>query len=161
MGNSPSMGSKCKKLFNKCQWFSPNQIVFGKNIKIPSIYVDQPSADLPEKEINIRHLNALHATRQAFITTDSSRKLKLARQTRDFFEPGSEVYFKRNIDQKWRGPSIVIGQDGAIVLIRQGLLYKAHCSRTQKICDFNLPSTIDLQSKEINMPSSINNRFTK
>ena len=58
--------------------FSPHQIVFGKNIKIPLIYVDQPSADLPENEVVIRHWNALHATRQAFITTESSRKLKLA-----------------------------------------------------------------------------------
>ena len=41
--------------------FSPHQIVFGKNIKIPSIYVDQPSADLPENKILIRHLNVLHA----------------------------------------------------------------------------------------------------
>ena len=80
---------------------SPHQIVFGKNIKIPSIYVDQPSADLPENEIVIRHLNMLHATRQAFVTTESSHKLKLAlrkktQQTRYFFEPGSEVYFKRS-----------------------------------------------------------------
>ena len=83
--------------------FSPHQIVFGKKIKIPLICVDQPSDDLPENEIVTRHLNALHAIRQAFTTTESSRKLKLAlrkqtRQTRDIFEPGLEVYFKRNID---------------------------------------------------------------
>ena len=147
--------------------FSLHQIVFGKNIKISSVYVNQLSTDLPENEIVIRHLNLLLATRQAFITIDSSRKLKLAlrkqtRQARDFFEPGSEVYFKRNIDQKWRGPGIVIGQDGTIVFIRQGgLLYKVHCSRTQKICDFNLPSTIDLQSKENNMPSLIEKQVNK
>ena len=34
--------------------FSPHQIVFSKNIKIPSIYVDQPSAELPENETVIR-----------------------------------------------------------------------------------------------------------
>ena len=66
-------------------------------------------------------MNALHATREAFIATESSCKLKLAlrkqtRQTRDFFKEGQ----KSNIDQKWRGPGIVIGQDGAIVFIRQG-----------------------------------------
>ena len=55
-----------------------HQTVFDKNSKIPSIYVDQPSADLPQNKIVIRHLNALHVTRQAFITTESSRKLKLA-----------------------------------------------------------------------------------
>ena len=142
--------------------FSPHQIVFGKNIKIPSIYVDQPSADLPDNEIVIKHLNTLHATRQAFITTESSRKLKLALpkqtwQTRNFFETGSEVYFKRNIDQKWRGPGIVVGQYGAIVFVHQrGLLYKVHYSRTQKACDLNLPPTIDLQNNE-NNKSSLDN----
>ena len=47
--------------------FSSHQIIFSENIKIQSIYVDQPSADLPEDVI--RHLNSLHATSQAFITT--------------------------------------------------------------------------------------------
>ena len=50
--------------------FSSHQIIFSENIKIQSIYVDQPSADLPENENVIRHLNSLHATRQAFITTE-------------------------------------------------------------------------------------------
>ena len=77
MGNSPSMGSKCKELFNKCQWiFSPHQNVLGKNIKIQSIYVDQPSVDLPENEIVIETLECV--TGQAFITKDSSHKSKLA-----------------------------------------------------------------------------------
>ena len=42
-----------------------------------------------------------------------------------------------------------------------GLLYKVHCSRTQKIWDFNLPSIIDLQSKEYNMSSSIEKQVNK
>ena len=58
--------------------FSPYQIVFGKNITLPSIFTDQPSADLPENEIVIKQLNTLHVTRQAFITAESSHKLKLA-----------------------------------------------------------------------------------
>ena len=56
----------------------PHQIVFGKNITLPSIFTDQPSADLPENEIVIKQLNTLHVTRQAFITAESSHKLKLA-----------------------------------------------------------------------------------
>ena len=104
----------------KVNGLSPHQIVFGKNIKIPSIYVDQRSADLQENEIVMRHLNALQATRQAFVTTELSRKLKLAlrkqtRQARDFFEPGSQVYFKRNI--------IKSGEALVLLLVRMGLLY--------------------------------------
>ena len=65
--------------------FSPHQIVFGKKITLPSIFTDQPSADLLENDIVIKHLNTLHATRQAFITAESSCKLKLAllKQTRN------------------------------------------------------------------------------
>ena len=43
------------------------------------LYVNQPSADLPENEILIRHLHALHATRQPFIATEPSRKLTLTK----------------------------------------------------------------------------------
>ena len=65
--------------------FSPHHIVFGKNITLSLIFTDQPSADLPENEIVIKHLNTLHAKRQAFITAESSRKLKLElrKQTRN------------------------------------------------------------------------------
>ena len=51
--------------------FSPHQPVFGKNITLPSICTDQLSADLPENEIVVKHLNTLHATRQALITAES------------------------------------------------------------------------------------------
>ena len=79
---------------------------------------------MPENEIVIKHLNIFHATRQVFITAESSRKMKLAlrkhvHNTRDLFEIDAKVYFKRNIDKKWRGPRHVTGQDGAIVYIRQ------------------------------------------
>ena len=79
---------------------------------------------MPENEIVIKHLNTFHATRQVFITAESSRKMKLAlrkhtRNARDLFEIGAKVYFKRNIDKKWRGPRQVTGQDGAIVYIRE------------------------------------------
>ena len=77
--------SSAKNCLINVNGFSPHQIVFGKNITIPSIFTDQPSADLPENEIIIKHLNTLHATRQVFITAESSRKLKLAlrKQTRN------------------------------------------------------------------------------
>ena len=77
--------SSAKNCLINVNGFSPHQIVFGKNITIPSIFTDQPSADLPENEIVIKHLNTLHATRQVFITAESSRKLKLAlrKQTRN------------------------------------------------------------------------------
>ena len=98
-------GCSAKNCLINVNGFSPHQIVFGKNITLPSIFTDQPSADLPENKIVIKHLNTLHATRQTFITPESSRKVKLAlrkqtHNTQDFFEIGAKVYFKRNINKK-------------------------------------------------------------
>ena len=88
--------------------FCLHQTVFGKNITLPSIFTDQPSADLPEDEIVIKHLNTLHATRQAFITAESSCKLKLVLQKQtcnnETYWKLVQIYFKQNIDKKWHGP---------------------------------------------------------
>ena len=47
------------------------------------------------------------------------------------------------------------------MLDKEVYFISSHCSRTQKICDFNLPSTVDLQSKENNMPSFIEKQMNK
>ena len=61
--------------------FVPHQIVLGRNISLPLIYNDKPSADLPQNEIIIEHLSVLQVlTRQAFTATKSSKKLKTALQ---------------------------------------------------------------------------------
>ena len=36
---------------------------------------------------------------------------------------GCRVYYKRDNSNKWKGPRIVIGQDGKIILIRHGSVY--------------------------------------
>ena len=53
-------------------------------------------------------------------------------QTRAFFKPGTEVYFKRTIDQKLRGLGIVIGQDEAIVFLRQVIRFIRHLQLNNK-----------------------------
>ena len=47
------------------------------------------------------------------------------------------------------------------MLDKEVYFISSQCSRTQKICDFNLPSTVDLQSKENNMPSFIEKQVNK
>ena len=101
-----------KNCFINVSGFSPHQIVLGRNISLPSIYNDKPSADFTQNEIIIEHLSVLHATRQDFIATELSKKLKIAlqkkpRQTREHFDHGSQVYYTRNGDQKWKGPGKV------------------------------------------------------
>ena len=115
-----------KNYFINVSGFSLHRIVLGKNINLPSIFNDQPSADLPQNEIITEHWSVLHATRQAFIATESSKKLKAAlqkeknRQNRKHFDHGSQVYYKQNGDQKWKGPGKVVGHDGAVIFIKHG-----------------------------------------
>ena len=87
-----------KNFFINVSGFSPHQIVLGRNISLPSIYNNKTSADFTQNEIIIEHLSVLHATRQDFIATESSKKLKIAlqkkpRQTREHFDHGSQVHY--------------------------------------------------------------------
>ena len=43
---------------------------------------------------------------------------KQTRNTREHFDLGQEVYYKRKEDVKWKGPGKVICQDGPVVFIR-------------------------------------------
>ena len=52
--------------------------------------------------------------------SESSNKLRIAlkkqtRNTREHFDLGQEVYYKRKDDVKWKGPGKVIGQDGPVI----------------------------------------------
>ena len=82
--------------------FSPQQLILGKNINLPSIYSDQPSTDLPQNEIVIEHSSVSHVTKQAFMTAELYQKLKVAlqrktHQTREHFDHGLQVYYNQMI----------------------------------------------------------------
>ena len=62
-----------KNCFTNVSEFSLYQIVLGRNINLSSIYNDKSSADVFRNEIIIEHLSVLDATRQAFISTESSK----------------------------------------------------------------------------------------
>ena len=126
-----------KNSFINVSGFSPHQLVFGRNVNLPNAINDQLSAGYSEKPLIIKHLNAMYSAREAFMKIESSNKLRTAlrrqtRKTRDFFNLGQEVYYKRNNDIKWKGPGKVIGQDGPVVFVRHGGHYvKVHCTRIQ------------------------------
>ena len=48
---------------------------------------------------------------------------KQTRQTRERYEIGEEVYYKRDTDEQLKGPVNVLGQDGAVVFLRHGRLF--------------------------------------
>ena len=83
-----------KKCFINVNGFSPCQ-------NLPSMCNDKPLADLPRNKIIIEHLLVLHATRQTFIATELSKKLKTALQKKTrqrimghVSDHGSQVYYK-------------------------------------------------------------------
>ena len=65
-----------KNCFINVSGFSPHQIVLGRNINLPSIYTDKPSAELPQNETIVEHLSVLHATRKAFVATQFIKEVK-------------------------------------------------------------------------------------
>ena len=107
--------------------YSPYQLVFGKNPKLPNVATDgPPSWEKGSEGDTLRtHLNALHSARQAFIKSESCQKLKLAlkskiRANSEVYENGDVVYYKRDGDGRWIGPGKVIFQDGRVIFVRQG-----------------------------------------
>ena len=108
--------------------YSPHQLVFGANPKVPSILTDKTPAleGVTSTQIIADHLNALTAARKAFVEAESSGKIKraLARKTRPvtslMFETGDKVFYKRRDSDTWKGPAIVIGKEKSQIFIKHG-----------------------------------------
>ena len=113
--------------------FSPHQLVFGQNVKLPNIFHDQISAGIPDTKTVGEHISALHAARKAFINAETSDKLHCALRKqvwkpRQYYKMNGIVYYSWNIDDKWKGT----GQDGPVVFLQHGgFLIKGNCNRIQ------------------------------
>ncbi|XP_078490921.1 uncharacterized protein LOC144747058 [Ciona intestinalis] len=135
--------------------FSPHQLVFGRNINLPSTLTDnQPALNGVCESLDVgAHLSALHAARKAFISAESSEKIRRAlrkqtRQTGNVFAIGDAVYYKRDDSPLWRGPVKVLGQDGPVVFLRHGGQYvKVHSCRVTKVNEPHLVSDLDTRDQ--------------
>ena len=134
--------------------FSPIQIAFGHNPNLPNVLNDKAPA-LEGKTFShgiASHLNALHCARVEYIKAESADKIRRAlrlkvRDHRKMFTKGQKVYIKRPKHNVRIGPATVIGQDSAVVIVRNGSrIITAHSSVVEPIeCiddvydNFNLP----------------------
>ena len=111
--------------------FSPFQIVFGKNPRLPSILNDPPPAweIKPMSKTLLQNLILINRTREEFVKSLSCAKIKKALLSRvrtmdRVYKPGQEVYYKRDRDDAWSGPAKVVAQDNKIILIKHGGSWK-------------------------------------
>ena len=168
MANCFSLGTLCEKcpVELNCHGFSPAQLVFGKNVNLPSALRNKLPALEDVKDYSPvvgLHLNALNAARKAYVAAESSAKVKLAlkkqtRPTGKTFHPGETVFYKRDESAKWKGPAIVLGQDNVVVFVRHGARYlKIHTCRLQHANPSNngtaeentVPSTVEHTDAEL------------
>ena len=102
--------------------YSPNMIVFGRNPNYPNVLTNNLPAleDEPSSLTVSENMKAMFAAREAFIESECSEKIKRALRHKvrtcneAFFENGDKVFYKRNDNQRWRGPGIVIGQENKL-----------------------------------------------
>ena len=130
--------------------FCPNQLVFGRNINIPSVLVDKLPAleSSTTSDIIRKNMTAMHVARQKFIESESSEKIRraLRHKVRSYanvkYSNGDKVYYKRINFKGWKGPGVVLGQDGQFVLLRHGgAYYRVHPCQIMKV----IPSEDDVR----------------
>lgn len=136
--------------------YSSYQLVFGQNSNLPSALVDK----LPAQEgITVsakvgEHISALHASRKEAKSSEHIKRAlcKQVRPTDDMYVAGDKVFYKRADCLEWKGPGVVIGQDGAVVFVRHGgggVLVRVHQSRLCKT-SIEIQESHDKQDKHNN-----------
>ena len=111
---------------------------------LPSLQSDRPPALSEESTSDMvrKNLNCIHAARQAHIRSESCEKVRRAlrhniRTSGEVkYVTGDKVYFKRADSKRWRGPVVVLGQDGQQVLVKyQGNYVRVHPCRVSLVSD--------------------------
>ena len=121
--------------------FTPYQLVFGHNPRLPSVLND----DIPALETTsfsslvADHFKLLEASRSGFIRADCSERVRRAllgkvRYSDAPFMPGESVFYKRQQSGPWPGPGRVILHEGQELIIKDGgQIITVHAFRASRI----------------------------
>ena len=148
--------------------YSPNQLVFGRSIRLPNIIDDPP----PTWEVKSKskalmdHLEILHATRVEFTKAERSERLRKAlhskiRTASTVYDNGDWVYYRRDSEDRWYGPGKVVFQDNKVIFVRHGSTYvRVSANRLMKAKP-ELVQKIELQQKEVEVKQALTNDNNK
>ena len=131
--------------------YSSHQLVFGENPNLPNIMQDTLPAleGTTRSEVFSQHLNALHATRKAFIQSEAEERIRRAlrnkvRASEQVFVNGDRVFYKREGKERWLGPGKVVFQDGKVVFVRHGGVFvRVSPNRLQKVNSYSTDDDVD------------------
>lgn len=124
--------------------YSPFQLVYGSSPNIPTTNNSKLPALETETESNVlaKHLSTLHKTREEYIKSEASDKLRKAmkhniRPTQHkVLRLSDKVYYKRNKSDRWKGPGKIVGLDGKTILVKHGSqIVRVHETDINKVCD--------------------------
>ena len=137
------LGNTVRKMMNhKPNYSLETGVAWAITAKKKPNFPNIESNKLPAMEvvtcskIVAKNLSAMHDARQAFIKSESDKKLRraLRHQIRASSEvkyvTGDKVYYKRQTDDYCKGPTAVYGQENHQILIKHGSTYQRRCRCT-------------------------------
>ena len=125
--------------------FSPNQKVFGRNVGgISNIEEMNPAQleDTIESDKLAKIMEIQKRTKEEWMRLENEDRIKRALKGKikihnvEEAQLGDSFFYKREKEDKWRGPGKVIGIDGKTMVIKHGSLLRnvnrIHITRIQK-----------------------------
>ena len=151
-----SWGVSAKNSLLNHNGFTPNQLVQGKNVSLPSVVIDKlPALQGTTSDFMRRKLQIMNRAKEAYLQAESSEKVKRALRLKvrthsdTVYRQGDKVYYIKPPGRRWKGPAVVMGQTGSKVLIHHGGgSYHVHSCHLMKVSDAE-PSRYDENSPAV------------
>ena len=107
--------------------YSPYQLVYGKNPRVPGAIDNNPPAQegMTSSALIQNRIMSIFNARRALAKVDSKARLKLAEKSSrapklEKYNQGDLVYYKFGLNPDWQGPGRVVVQDNKLIFVRHG-----------------------------------------